>query len=104
MTALNVSIELLGQFRLLVGGAVVSALPVRAQAIVAYLAATGKAVPRDRVAEIIWPNRGEEQARQSLRQAIFSVRQALGGLSDTALIADPGRSTLSFRNVSVDLS
>jgi DNA-binding SARP family transcriptional activator/predicted ATPase len=104
MTAQNVSIELLGQFRLLVRGGLVSALPVRAQAIVAYLAATGNPVPRDKVAEIIWPSRAEEQARQSLRQAIFAVRQALGDFSDTTLIADPGMSTLSLRNVSIDFS
>jgi len=55
----------------------------KARAILAYLIATsGTKVPRERVAELLWGDRGEAQARASLRQCLLEVRQALSGLQD----------------------
>jgi DNA-binding SARP family transcriptional activator len=55
----------------------------KARAILAYLIAVpGTKVPRERVAELLWGDRGEAQARASLRQCLVEVRQALSGLQD----------------------
>ena len=56
-------------------------LPVpghKAQALLAYLALPpGRAHPRDKLAALLWPDVPHERARQSLRQALTTLRQAL---------------------------
>jgi DNA-binding SARP family transcriptional activator len=42
----------------------------------------GAPVARARIAELLWPARGEEQARGSLRQTLYRLRQALGEAGD----------------------
>lgn len=50
----------------------------KARGLVAYLAChAGRSVSRERLADLFWGDRGEAQARSSLRQAIFELR-ALG--------------------------
>jgi len=76
----KLSLTLLGGFqaRLELGPAL--ALPTRkAQALLAYLALPpGQAHPRDKLAALLWGGIREESARASLRQALFSIRKALG--------------------------
>ena len=48
-------------------------------ALVVYLARGGqRPVPRTELATLFWGERGEERARQSLRQALLEMKQALG--------------------------
>lgn len=48
-------------------------------AILALLAAAGdRGVSRERMAALFWPEADEEHARQSLRQALYALRQELG--------------------------
>src|SRR5437763_11392852 len=56
------------------------ALPTRkSQALLAYLALpVGRAHPRDKLAALLWGGIRDESARASLRQALFSIRRALG--------------------------
>jgi len=50
----------------------------KAQAILAYLAlAPDYTVPRARLVHLLWSERGEEQARSSLRQALAALRKGL---------------------------
>ncbi len=50
----------------------------KAQALLAYLALPpGRAHPRDKLATLLWGDTAEEQARASLRQALFALRKAL---------------------------
>ena len=52
----------------------------KARAILAYLAAhAGAKVPRERITELLWGDRGEAQARASLRQALLEIRRATPG-------------------------
>ena len=51
-------------------------------ALVAYLARRARPVPRTELATLFWGERGEERARQSLRQALLELKQALGGAVD----------------------
>lgn len=83
----RLSLTLLGGFqgRLDAGPSV--ALPTRkAQALLAYLALPpGQAHPRDKLAALLWGGIREESARASLRQALFSIRRALGDAAASVL-------------------
>jgi DNA-binding SARP family transcriptional activator len=71
-----IQIKLMGEFSLRIGDREPAVLPSKVQALVAYLALqTGGAVKREFVRELLWPERGEEQARHSLRQALFVLRR-----------------------------
>jgi len=76
-----VRIELLGGFRLTVAGRTVTSLPRKAEALLAYLAMQdGRPVTRESAADLLWTNRGAEQARNSLRETLRVVRRDVGGL------------------------
>ena len=49
----------------------------KAQLLLAYLALhPGEAQARERLAALLWSDRGDEQARSSLRQALTALRKA----------------------------
>jgi DNA-binding SARP family transcriptional activator len=74
------SIRLLGTFQLRNGAGEPVALPRRkAQALLAFLAVTSNEEhSREKLATLLWGSSGTEQARQSLRQTLFTLRRALG--------------------------
>jgi tetratricopeptide (TPR) repeat protein len=52
----------------------------KARALLAYLVLhPGKAVSRERLAGLLWGDRGEDQARGSLRQTLFELRDLANG-------------------------
>jgi len=97
-TVLRLSI--FGTFR--VADAFGSEIPIKsrkARALVAYLALPpGKPRSREQIMALLWSERGDQQARSSLRQALSGLRKDLGedGLSalqitDESLTLDPAR-------------
>lgn len=46
----------------------------KARALLAFLALSGRPASRARLADLLWSDRAEEQAKSSLRQAIFELR------------------------------
>lgn len=75
----------------------------KAQALLAYLAlAPGEPRTRERLIALLWSNRGEEQGRTSLRQALSELRRALRGLEPSPLIVDGQTITLDPDAVTVD--
>ena len=63
--------------------------PKKARALLAYLAAQeGEAVSRERLADLLWPYQGSEQARHSLRNCLLELRKSLGASAATHLVAD----------------
>jgi DNA-binding SARP family transcriptional activator len=67
----------------------------KARGILAYLAIEGHApVPREQMAGLFWGDVPERQARNSLRQAVFELREALQQHDCEALLA--GRDTLAL--------
>jgi adenylate cyclase len=70
----------------------------KARALLAYLALPpGKERSREEVMALLWSERGDEQARSSLRQALSGLRKELGEISvgalkitDESIALDPG--------------
>ena len=75
----------------------------KARALLAFLALSGRPASRDRLADLLWSDRGEEQAKSSLRQAIFELRH-LG--DEQASLVSLGRDeiVLNTKLLTTDLS
>ncbi len=77
-------------------------IPKKARALLAYLAAQGgQAVSRERLADLLWPYQGSEQARHSLRNCLLELRKALRPEAAQYLVCDFAHCRL--RDVAVDL-
>src|SRR5262245_45008963 len=71
-------------------------------ALLGYLALRpGKAHPRDRLAALLWGNSADEQARKSLRQAMYVLRKALPGTVPAILLMEG--ETIAVNPVAVDV-
>ncbi len=78
-------IRLFGGFRL--GDGSHDGLPRKARALLAHLAMNpGKAIPRERLADLLWSTSGPEQARQSLRQSLAAVRRVFEQTSRNPIV------------------
>src|SRR4029453_5128974 len=79
-------------------------LSKKAQGLVAYLAlAPGHSQTRAHLAGLLWGDRGEEQARNSLRQTLFEIRRALGPTGEQCLIVEHEQVTLDPAGLGVDV-
>jgi DNA-binding SARP family transcriptional activator/TolB-like protein len=77
-------------------------MPRKARALLGYLAAQGgRVVSRERLADLLWPYQGSEQARHSLRNCLLELRKALGPQATHCLVAD--FSNCGIQEVTVDL-
>jgi len=77
-------------------------IPKKARALLAYLAAQGgQPVSRERLADLLWPYQGSEQARHSLRNCLLELRKALRPEAAQYLVCDFAHCRL--RDVAVDL-
>jgi DNA-binding SARP family transcriptional activator len=76
--------------------------PRKSRALLAYLALAGpRAQPRDTLAALLWGGVPEEQSRQSLRKALWDLRQALVDATPPPLSTDGERVTLVPAKVDV---
>ena len=72
--------------------------------VLAYLATVrGKSVSREQLAAMFWSWSGEEQARQSLRQCLASLRKSLGSRGHELIVSDGGRISLNPDQVRIDV-
>ena len=75
----------------------------KAQGLVAILALSpGMAASRDRLAGLLWGDRADEQARNSLRQALVALKKELGDAGLDFLEAERDQVRLRADRVSVD--
>ncbi|HKI64598.1 MAG TPA: hypothetical protein VKA16_08235, partial [Burkholderiales bacterium] len=102
----KLEISLLGSFeaRLSPGGPI--ALKGRkTQALLARLAlAPGMPCSRESLMGLLWSDRGEEQARGSLRQALAELRRAFAATGLAPLVVDRAAARLDAETVSVDVA
>jgi DNA-binding SARP family transcriptional activator len=101
---ISLQIELLGGFKTrLASGAPLVFSQRKAEAILAYLAlAPDHAAPRTRLFNLLWSERGEEQARSSLRQALAALRKGLREAEPMPILSERGTVALIGEQVTVD--
>lgn len=86
-------LELLGDFRMRSeAGALINISAKKSQAMLAYLGVRpAQLVSRDKMAGLLWSSTATEQARQSLRQTLSSLRKELAHLSaDRKILVEEG--------------
>ena len=98
------SLQLLGRFQLKApSGAAIPISAKKSQVLIAILAlAEGTAVPRSRLIDILWGDRGEDQARSSLRQAFTALRKVFAAAGEIPLQVDDDQAALDLSAVRVD--
>ena len=102
----SVQLKLLGGFAAsLSSGRPVQLVGKKNRALLAYLAVNrGKRHSRGRLMGLLWSDRGEAQARGSLRQALAALKEALAGVEPVPLILDGDGVTLDPAAVSADVA
>ncbi|MGZ5446878.1 MAG: response regulator [Thermoanaerobaculia bacterium] len=85
-------LELLGDFRLRTeSGSLITISARKSQAMLAYLAVKpSQLVSRDKMAGLLWSSTAPEQARQSLRQTLSTLRRELAGVSQQKILVEEG--------------
>ena len=74
----GIGLNVLGGFGLQVDGQNGPDLPRKTRALLAVLAVDdAKPVSRETLAELIWPGRGPEQSKNSLKEALYNLRKPL---------------------------
>ena len=100
----SLHVKLLGGFEIRDGsGTPVGPLRRQSQAVLAVLALNpGLGLSRDKLAALLWSERGESQARGSLRRVLSDLRKALAGFDPPPLIADRDTVRIDSNAVEVD--
>lgn len=103
MTRLN--LQLFGQFRISRGAEGEIAAPgKKGQALIGFLAlAPDQSHTRDRLTTLLWGDRLEDQARQSFRQCLLTLRKSLGDGAAPILVTDGDRLVLESQAIEVDV-
>ena len=96
---------LLGEFEALDGtGHPVAVSSRKSRALLAILAlAPMGSVPRHRLANLLWSDREDVQARSSLRQALASLRRDFAAIDATLLSADDEKIILNKDRIGIDV-
>lgn len=99
-----IQLNLLGRFEARLPSGEVRPLPTRkAEALLAYLALSpDKPHSRERLAHLLWSDRGEEQARNSLRHALSALKKAMDGLEPSPLQIERTSVTINSKSIEVD--
>lgn len=90
MAVLN--LELLGDFRLRTeSGSLITISAKKSQAMLAFLGVKpSQLVSRDKMANLLWSSTAPEQARQSLRQTLSTLRKELAQVSSQKILVEEG--------------
>ncbi|MCZ6859172.1 MAG: BTAD domain-containing putative transcriptional regulator [Alphaproteobacteria bacterium] len=98
-------LQLFGSMRIrLLADIEVSLRSHKVRALLAYLALNpDRRNVREKLATLLWPDRSDEQARHSLRQALLDLRQALKAADSSVLIAEGDQVALDQESVWVDV-
>lgn len=100
----RLQITLLNGFRVATAsGTTIEIAAKKTRALLAYLALpVGRPHTRDELADLLWSDRGDKQARASLRQALGDLRKCFEGLEDSPLVLDHDKVALDSAQVVVD--
>ncbi len=97
-------LKLLGGFEAqIISGPVLDIATRKSRALLAYLAfPTGRPHSRDKLVGLLWSDRGDEQARNSLRQALTELGKALSAVEPSPLLKLRDTLALDPATVEVD--
>jgi TolB-like protein len=101
----DLKLTLLGGFEMRLSTGAIADLPgQKDRALLAFLAiAAGEAHSRERLAGLLWSETGDQQARDSLKQALMRLRRCLGSADGETLRADRQSVGLDRDAVSMDV-
>jgi DNA-binding SARP family transcriptional activator len=95
----GLTLSFLASFHVSIDGAPLSIRSARIQALLAYLALESRrAHTREALAALFWPDEPDHVAKQNLRQALYQLRQLLGGQTEPFLLVT--RDTVQFDSTS----
>jgi DNA-binding SARP family transcriptional activator/TolB-like protein/cytochrome c-type biogenesis protein CcmH/NrfG len=98
-------LQLLGAFALYRGAEEIPIAGKKARALLAYLALhSGAMQSRERLATLLWGERFEKQARQSLRQTIVALRKEIGDGETDLLVTDREQLGMSAELIETDVA
>ena len=97
-------LQLLGGFKALnETGQEIAVQARKSRALLAILALSPSGgVSRERLATLLWSDRGEDQARSSLRQTLTVLRKELAAVGPNVLVADDQRVELARDAIEID--
>jgi TolB-like protein len=98
-------LELLGGFRLIAAdGREIPVSGKKNRALLAILAlAPGCSASREAIAGLLWSDRGEQQARNSLRQSLLALRNDLALINPSPLVFQDDLVKLDLARISIDV-
>lgn len=97
----HVTIQLLGALAIRGVLGCAQGLARRTQAVLTAMAlAPANWVSREQLCALLWPDRSDAQARQSLSQALSALRRGLG---EAAILADRNAAGLASQEIVVDV-
>ena len=99
----DVSIELLGQFRLCIRGVAINLSAPRQRALIAYLVLCPGPVGREQLASMLWGEKTDHQAKQNLRQLLLEVRKNLESAGADIMQTDRVSVSMDRSRVQVDV-
>ncbi|HKP22971.1 MAG TPA: BTAD domain-containing putative transcriptional regulator, partial [Dongiaceae bacterium] len=99
-------LRLFGGFQLrLADGDVVDLLGQKDRALLAILALpAGATHSRDKLAGLLWSDRGEQQARDSLKHSLTKLRQCLPAAAQSSIVADRLTARLDPAAMAIDVA
>jgi DNA-binding SARP family transcriptional activator len=102
MTSLE--LVLLGGFQAGVAGHVIDIAGRKERALLAVLAMPpGEPRSREKLAGLLWSDRSDKQARDSLKQALLRLRKSFGSLYPLPMVTDRASVTLNRAEIAVDV-
>ncbi len=103
MTSLH--LRILGDFEARNGtGRIIDIQARKSRALLGVLALSPSgSAPRERLANLLWSDSGDAQARSSLRQALVSLRKDFNGLAPSPVIVTDDRVALDLAWVEIDV-
>src|SRR5262245_4796673 len=101
----SLQLVLLGGFQAFAAGQEIDVPGRKERALLALLAMpAGEPRSRDKLAGLLWSDRGDSQARDSLKQVVFRLRKSLDGIHPPPLVADREFLSLERAAVAVDVA
>src|SRR5215467_49779 len=101
----SLRLVLLGGFQAFAAGKEIDVPGRKERALLAVLAfPVGEPRARDKLAGLLWSDRGDSQARDSLKQTLFKLRKSLDGVQPSPLVADREFLSLEGSAVAVDVA